>query len=366
MQKILIVEDDTNQRLFLKDVILSALDKVQLFEADNGKHAVQVLCENNIALTITDLHMPEMNGSELITWMRKNQPDIPIIVSTAVPSLATKEKILSQGVLQYIQKPIDRSTLVHKIKHVLTEKSGGYLKGITIPAFLQLLIIEHKSCTLEINSQGKTGSLYIKDGLIINATLDQLSGEKAALEIISWIDGDIRIKNLNEDMTPVIDKSASYLIMEAMRMKDMLENKKKTSTESGNLFQSKLQKLLIDTDQTIGFKCFIIVKEDGEIIAHHCLDDSLDIENLTKSIQRMCKTSAESMKAIGSKPPEECLIKSADYVIALMHKKEYCMFFICDKHGKTAIMRMHMVKLAEQIKDLFKEEAESTNQETPD
>ncbi|PIE01200.1 MAG: hypothetical protein CSA81_12645 [Acidobacteria bacterium] len=366
MHKILIVEDDTNQRLLLKDVIHSSLDDIQILEADNGKHAVQALDKNNISLTITDLHMPEMNGSELIEWMKNNQPDIPIIVLTAVPGLETKEKILNQGILQYIQKPLERSVLVEKIKSVLVEKTDGYLNGITIPAFLQLLFIEQKSCTLEIEAHGKKGLLYFKNGNIINAALDQLSGEEAVLQIIGWVDGNIRIGNLNENTVPVIDKSTNYLIMEAMRMKDQMENEKKNTSGAGNSFQSKLQKLLIDTDQTIGFKCFIIAKEKGEIIAHHSLDDSLDIENLAKAIQRMCKTSAESMQAIGSKPPEECLIKSADYVIALMHKKEYCMFFICDNHGKSAIMRMHMVKLAEQIKDLFKEEAKSTNQETPD
>lgn len=104
--KILIVEDDTSQRLFFK-MALGAYN-YDIFEAENGKEAYQILKENHdIRLVITDLNMPEMDGFELIRKVRKEERRYTyILVASAAGEKKSIIKALDLGADDYVSKPI--------------------------------------------------------------------------------------------------------------------------------------------------------------------------------------------------------------------------------------------------------------------
>lgn len=113
MEKILIVDDEMNMRL-----VLSAVLKKEGFEvssASNGLEALQILKSDKVAVVITDLKMPDMDGMELLTNISAQYPEIPVIMITAHGSIATAVEALKKGAFDYITKPFDLDDLKNVI-----------------------------------------------------------------------------------------------------------------------------------------------------------------------------------------------------------------------------------------------------------
>ena len=84
--------------------------------ADNGKIAIEKLMRNNYDIVLMDLQMPEMNGFEATTYIRKQMKSlIPIIALTADVTAVDVAKCQEVGMNDYISKPIDETLLYKKI-----------------------------------------------------------------------------------------------------------------------------------------------------------------------------------------------------------------------------------------------------------
>jgi len=104
--KILVVEDSMDQRLLLKTILEQEGHKV--FEAQNGHEALKI-CQDNtgIRMVITDINMPEMDGYDLISEIRRKQVHhIYIIVVTTLDDKKSMIKALSRGADDFLSKPI--------------------------------------------------------------------------------------------------------------------------------------------------------------------------------------------------------------------------------------------------------------------
>ncbi len=104
--KVLVVEDSMDQRILLKTVLEQEGHVVS--EAQNGIEALKI-CQDNIdiRIVITDIKMPEMDGYELISALRKHQVQyIYIIVVTALEDKESVIKALSCGADDFLSKPL--------------------------------------------------------------------------------------------------------------------------------------------------------------------------------------------------------------------------------------------------------------------
>jgi DNA-binding NtrC family response regulator len=100
---ILVVDDEAAQR----QLLTSALAKdYPVVAAANGAEAVQLLSARSFDLIITDERMPEMDGLQLIRWVREHMPEIPIIVLTAYGSIVTAVEAMKLGAQEYLTKPL--------------------------------------------------------------------------------------------------------------------------------------------------------------------------------------------------------------------------------------------------------------------
>ena len=126
-QRILVVDDEPDIRLFLKTVLEDA--GFEVMTADNGKHALQQIKERKPDLISLDLVMPKMRGITLLKYLLKNPEwsKIPFIVVTAHARdelgeedfLKLKADKLLVGPHSYIEKPIVPSEYIQKIKEAL-------------------------------------------------------------------------------------------------------------------------------------------------------------------------------------------------------------------------------------------------------
>lgn len=118
---ILIVDDESNQRLMIEQALRSLGDDWQFSTAASGREALAALEGPHPDLIITDYHMPLMNGIELIQHIRAKSQCTRIILITAYSSPELSDEALHLGVNHYLTKPVSLSELRHLTSSVLAE-----------------------------------------------------------------------------------------------------------------------------------------------------------------------------------------------------------------------------------------------------
>lgn len=223
MKNVLIVDDE-------KSFILSLLQGLDAYAADfntitaqNGKAAIEVLNSTKIDLVVTDLKMPELDGFGLLVYMNKAFPETSVIVMSAFCTPEIRARLKTLGAVTILEKPIDFQSFVDHIFAALHAVARGYINGITLPAFMQLIEMERKTCTLKIGSHGKKGFLFFQSGELIDADNGVEQHEKAALDMVCWDNPEIEIESFCSKKVKNINVPLSYILMEGYRMRDELQ-----------------------------------------------------------------------------------------------------------------------------------------------
>lgn len=237
--KLLIVEDDASCLAMLKSVFELNKNQVEVICASNGKEAVVELKKHSIALLITDIRMPKMNGLDLLAFVSSHYPELPCIAITAYAENMRQFKgivnrmnpdlmaMIQTDSLRFFSKPFEVEALRRTaLKMVAAHLTGGSVQGITIAALVQLVELEEKTCILEVYSQKKElGKLVFKDGVLFDAICGPVRGQEAAIRIIAAEKGRIRFKKLHKHPKKRrIRSKAIRLIFEAVRRKDELND----------------------------------------------------------------------------------------------------------------------------------------------
>jgi predicted regulator of Ras-like GTPase activity (Roadblock/LC7/MglB family)/CheY-like chemotaxis protein len=220
LKNVLIVDDEKYFLLSLVEGLSQYAATFTTLTAENGRAAIAVLGSTSVDLVVTDLNMPELDGFGLLAHMSTTHPGVPVIVMTAYCTPEIKRKLATFGTLKILEKPLEFTDLVESIHAELTVKSESYVRGITVPAFLQLLEMERKTCTLRIRSKGRVGFLCFRDGQLLEADNGSGRGDAAALDIVSWDETEIELSSVCKIREGRITGSLSYLLMEGLRLKD--------------------------------------------------------------------------------------------------------------------------------------------------
>jgi two-component system alkaline phosphatase synthesis response regulator PhoP len=117
MEKILYVDDDTEIQGLIKDILSKEGYDVRI--AKDGLEALSLVKAQKPDLVISDYLMPGLTGEQVCASLKKDAEtkDIPVIIVTAYP--AEKEKSLASGAIDFINKPIEKTDLLLRIKSVL-------------------------------------------------------------------------------------------------------------------------------------------------------------------------------------------------------------------------------------------------------
>jgi two-component system, chemotaxis family, chemotaxis protein CheY len=106
VKKILIAEDSATMRSLIVSTI-AAMGDYDIFEAANGFEALRILPREKVDLVITDINMPDINGLELVAFVRGNAhyQKTPLIIVSTEGSERDREKGLALGADAYLVKP---------------------------------------------------------------------------------------------------------------------------------------------------------------------------------------------------------------------------------------------------------------------
>ncbi len=117
MTKILIVEDEPNMRLGLKDNL--EFEGYEVDFAEDGEKGLNKILQNNYDLVLLDVMLPNISGFEVCKQVRKNAISTPIILLTAKGEEIDKVLGLELGADDYVTKPFSLRELLARIKAIL-------------------------------------------------------------------------------------------------------------------------------------------------------------------------------------------------------------------------------------------------------
>ena len=118
-QKILIVDDAELNRDILKEILG---ETYSYLEAENGNQAIQIMGENpGIDLMLLDINMPQMNGFEVLKWMKQSQciEETPVIMISSEESVDIMRKAYEMGITDYITRPFDSVIVKKRVQNTL-------------------------------------------------------------------------------------------------------------------------------------------------------------------------------------------------------------------------------------------------------
>ncbi|WLD58142.1 response regulator [Salinispirillum sp. LH 10-3-1] len=123
--KILVVDDASFIRDLIRRTVRSQLPEVDVEEAINGKRAQSLLNKMQFDLILCDWEMPEINGLQLLQWLRANEKDeghasTPFIMVTSRGDKSHVVKAVEAGVTDYVGKPFTSEQLLRKVLKALS------------------------------------------------------------------------------------------------------------------------------------------------------------------------------------------------------------------------------------------------------
>ena len=119
-EKILVVDDEEA----IREVVTTMLDAqgYQCAAVSNGRLAQEQFRKFSPDLVLSDMIMPEMDGIKLLDWLRVNDPEVPVIMVTAIHDISTALEAIRRGAYDYILKPFEKDQLFMGVRRALQHR----------------------------------------------------------------------------------------------------------------------------------------------------------------------------------------------------------------------------------------------------
>ena len=388
MKRVLVVDDEEEFLLTLQAGFESYKDRFEVLTAHNGKEAVARLDSTRINLVLTDLKMPEMDGFELLAFIKSNFPEIPAIVMTAFATPGMETQLGQAGNIRLLEKPVDFEELVQVILSLLElDLAGGVLAGISLVSFLQLVEMEQKTCLMEVKGAGRDqGLIYFKKGVLYDAQFGSVTGKEAALSILELEDVKIRFRSLpSKKIKRSIDTRLMNLLMESARRKDekgmsgdpgIIESVEiiediyvpeiKENLKQGDKKMADIKEILEKFKGIDGFQAVGAFSPNGEMVAE-CNSAGINLGELgalANDVLLKAQKTTEIMdvgrgQLVHVEAPKahvicRCLNEATDFAASSSGRAHVHMVLILDRDGNVAMGKMKLAPIIQEIAQFFR------------
>lgn len=177
MKSILIVEDDITYAMMLKTWL--GKKGFQVDSASNVARARKHLEAENVDLILSDLRLPDHDGTDLLRWMADEQRSIPLIIMTGYADIQSAVQAMKMGARDYVAKPVNPDELLKKIGEALdagttaapapgkaaaTEEATDFIEGDSEAArqlYNYVRLVAPTNMSVLINGASGTGKEYV-------------------------------------------------------------------------------------------------------------------------------------------------------------------------------------------------------------
>ena len=177
MKSILIVEDDITYGMMLKTWL--GKKGFQVASASNVARARKHLETENVDLILSDLRLPDHDGTDLLRWLADEQMSIPLIIMTGYADIQSAVQAMKMGARDYVAKPVNPDELLKKIgealdtgtspvaakvKETSTEETTDFIEGESEAArqlYNYVRLVAPTNMSVLINGASGTGKEYV-------------------------------------------------------------------------------------------------------------------------------------------------------------------------------------------------------------
>ena len=210
---LMLVEDERNILYGMKNAILCHNALVsEILTAENGREALELLEERVPDIIITDIRMPEIDGTELVRRIREQGYEMPVIILTALTDFAIARDLIHYQIQNYIVKPFSIEEILKE-----TEVAIGELKKRSQMKMAQKIVKEFppSSENLLISQAVE----YIGSHLAGAASLNDISG---ALHVSKAYLSTLFKREMNTTVTDFVTKQRMKEAKKLLLETDML------------------------------------------------------------------------------------------------------------------------------------------------
>jgi len=360
-KRVLIVDDEEDLTWSISKHLAKDQELYDLFTANSGVKALEIMTQLPIDLVITDIRMPEISGLDLLVQIKDLYPATKVIIMTAYGSSEVHEEANRRGCLKYIEKPFEIGELRQLIIDAIKDKKGfqGQVSDFQLSDLVQLNCLGRITTALLIERDEENGMIYFDEGNIVHAEVGDLEGEDALFEILTWESGNF--KSLRDKQPPreTILKGWQSLLLEGMRRFDEMKPAHKHEQEMDR--EMRMQNLL---NQLNG-----IMKVKGVLLTSVFDPDGFPIASLVKpgedqkyNMRVLSPVFSNVIKQVEAAGEELEFKQARDFIIEynkailkitrIPEKKEYLIILseITDQLGKLRVeVKKYLANLAKYI-----------------
>jgi CheY-like chemotaxis protein len=185
---VLVVDDDEAARKLYAVSLARHLPEFAIVVVEHGAAALEVLAARPVEVLVTDLHMPVMDGFELLANVRERHPNLGVIVLSSMDPERVADSAPRLGSYRRVAKPITAADLAAQVRAAAEERVRGHIAEVPLAPLLQLLQLEGSTCSLLVRSGARKGRLHFRNGELVNAYAFELDvdGEAAARHLLAW------------------------------------------------------------------------------------------------------------------------------------------------------------------------------------
>jgi DNA-binding response OmpR family regulator len=173
--RVLIVDDEEN----LNWSVVNSL-RLANYAADGAltaEDARRRLTEQAYDCVISDVMMPGIDGFQLLNWLREWRPSTRVIMMTALGSQSARQEAFRNGVVAYLEKPVDLGVLKAELRRTLEarpQQNAYDLVDIT-----QAINVGRRDLVAQLMAGDRLGQLAFEGGDLYSATFGNLRGDEA-------------------------------------------------------------------------------------------------------------------------------------------------------------------------------------------
>jgi len=351
-KRVLVVDDEEDLTWSISKHLSKDKEKYELICVNSGKKALEVLFQLPVDLVISDIRMPEISGLELLSEIKDSYPNTKVIIMTAYGSSEIQEEANERGCLKYIEKPFEINELRQLINSAIHEKKGfeGKISEFRLTDLIQMNCLGRMTTTLYIENQGIKGAIYFDEGNIVHAEIDDMEGENAFYEIVSWEGGNFSVERDKTTNKETIIKGWQSLLLEGMRRLDehtagySVEEKEEREKRIKNI-NSILEKLI----NIKGIQLVTIFDPDGFPMAskiHTSVKERYDMKELVPVFSNLVKQLEEAASELKFQNLKEMLFEFEDSLLKIMRfpgKKQF-LITISEAKINVGVIRLETKK----------------------
>lgn len=242
--KVLVVDDEPHLRrvvsLYLRD------RNYDVATAEDGTEAIRMVQEDRPDLIIADISMPGMDGFELCSQLRRDPATrtIPFIFLTAKDHDQDKIKASKVGSDDYLTKPCPLDQLAEHVETVIDRIEqakkipldqiglSGRLEDVDVLDLIQMIELSQRTGALVLSHGERTGTLYFRDGVIVDAGIQSPKREEPLFVLLGWKAGRyLFLPDAVPERMP-ITASLANLLFEDLRRLEQHEQRSSVATDS--------------------------------------------------------------------------------------------------------------------------------------